>query len=140
MKNFNTLSLALAIATMGTFALAAADEKHDAHHPAGAASAAAAKGAPETAKPDMARMDMQMKGMAEMHDKMMAAKTPEERKALMDQHMKTMQDGMDMMKGMATTGMKGDMASRQKMMEKRMDMMQSMMQMMMDRMPNAAEK
>ena len=140
MKNFNTLSLALASATVSTFALAAADEKHDAHHPAGAASAAATTGAPDTAKPDMARMDMQMKGMAEMHDKMMAAKTPEERKALMEQHMKTMQEGMGMMKGMAAAGMKGDMASRQKMMEKRMDMMQSMMQMMMDRMPNAAEK
>jgi hypothetical protein len=140
MKTFNILSLALLMATMGTFALAAADEKHDAHHPAGTASAASAKGAPDTTKPDMARMDMQMQGMAEMHDKMMAAKTPEERKALMDQHMKTMQEGIGMMKGMAAAGMKGDMASRQKMMEKRMDMMQSMMQMMMDRLPMAPAK
>lgn len=54
--------------------------------------------------------------------------------------MKAMQEGMDMMKDMAATGMKGDMASRQKMMEKRMDMMQSMTQMMMDRLPIAPAK
>ncbi len=94
------------------------------------------------ATPDpMAGMDAQMKAMRDMREKMMAAKTPEERNALMDAHMKSMKDGMAMMKGMSgMPGMSGDMGSRQQMMEKRMEMMQSMMEMMMDRMPGAAGK
>ena len=113
--------------------------EHASHHPAGAASA------PASAMPD------RMKAMREMHDKMMNAKTPEEKQALMADHMKAMQDGMHMMKGMGGgmgarhgmgpmggMGAKGspdDMAQRQKMMEERMDMMQMMMDMMMQRMP-----
>lgn len=95
----------------------------------------------------MARMDAQMKSMRAMHDKMMAAKTPEERNALMAAHMKSMQEGMAMMKEMPAQGMRGmpgmsaDMAARHQMMEKRMEMMQSMMEMMMmDRMPAAPGK
>ena len=79
-----------------------------------------------------------MKAMQEMHDKMMGAKTPEERNALMAEHMKTMQNGMTMMNAMSSggmSGMKGDMAANHQMMEKRMEMMQAMMQMMMDRLP-----
>jgi len=92
----------------------------------------------------MAKMDAQMKTMQGMHDKMMAAKTPDERSKLMAEHMKTMQDGMKMMDGMSGAGMgdmkgmqgmTGDMAARHQMMEKRMEMMQTMMKMMMDRMP-----
>jgi hypothetical protein len=98
----------------------------------------------------MAQMDTHMKMMRETHDKMMQAKSPEERNALMAAHMKQMQDGMSMMGGMGSGGMAGmqgkspmagDMAARQQMMEKRMEMMQSMMQMMMmDRMPQAPSK
>ena len=83
-----------------------------------------------------------------MHEKMVAAKTPEERQALMAEHMKLMQKGMSMMKDMGKKGgksamqdgqgMSGMMADREQMMEKRMDMMESMMQMMMDRMPSGA--
>ena len=62
----------------------------------------------------LSMMDAQMKAMREMHDKMMRARTPEERNALMAEQMKLMQDGMAMM--------------------------QSMMQMMMDRMPAAPSK
>jgi hypothetical protein len=72
--------------------------------------------------------------MQAMHNKMMAAKTPEERNALMAEQMKLMQGGMGMMGRMgpgAMAGKPGDMAARQGMMEQRMDMMQSMM--MMDR-------
>lgn len=97
------------------------------------------------AKPDhMARMDAQMKTMQGMHEKMMSAKTPEERSKLMAEHMKAMQDGMAMMGGMSGTGMgdmkgmpgkAGDMGAHHQMMEKRMEMMQTMMKMMMDRMP-----
>ena len=103
---------------------------------------------PATTPPDhLAHMDMQTKSMHAMHEKMMAAKTPEERNSLMAEHMKSMQDGMKMMEGMAGPGMKsmssmsgmsgmsGDMSAHHAMMEKRMAMMQTMMKMMMDRMP-----
>ena len=102
------------------------------------------------ATPDqMGKMDVQMKTMQGMHDKMMNAKTPEERSKLMAEHMKTMQDGMAMMEGMSGAGMgamkgmpgmTGDMGSHPQMMEKRMEMMQTMMKMMMDRMPAAPMK
>ena len=97
----------------------------------------------------MAHMDEHMKAMREMHEKMERARTPEEKSALMAEHMKLMQDGMAMMDGMgpaAKDGMKdkgpmsGDMAMRGQTMEKRMEMMQSMMQMMMDRMPQPSAK
>lgn len=106
----------------------------------------------------MAKMDAQMKSMQAMHDKMMNAKTPEERSKLMAEHMKTMRDGMTMMEGMSGTGMKGmkgmkdmkdmkdmqgmsgDIGAHQQMLEKRMDMMQSMMKMMMDQMPAGTAK
>ena len=101
----------------------------------------------------MAAMDGQMKAMREMHDKMMNAKTPAERQALMADHMKSMQDGMEMMKGMGGMGgmramgsmggamgdgkgMPAEMAKRHQMMEGRMEMMQMMMEMMMQRLPN----
>ena len=102
------------------------------------------------AMPDhMAKMDAQMKTMQAMHDKMMAAKTPDERSKLMAEHMKTMQDGMAMMEGMSGAGkggmkdmpgMTGGMGAHKQMMEKRMEMMQTMMKMMMDRMPAAPTK
>ena len=100
------------------------------------------------ASPDqMAKMDAQMKTMQGMHEKMMNAKTPEERSKLMAEHMKAMQEGMAMMGGMSGAGMgdmkgiqgmpnmSGDIGARQEMIEKRMEMMQTMMKMMMDRMP-----
>jgi hypothetical protein len=87
---------------------------------------------------------------------MMAAKTPEERQALMTEHMKVMQDGMSMMGSMAkmgdmkgmggmasganTGGMTMDMMGHHELMEKRMEMMTSMMQMMMDRLPDDSAK
>jgi hypothetical protein len=99
---------------------------------------------PVAAPPDhLAHLDTQTKAMQAMHEKMMAAKTPEERNALMAEHMKSMQDGMKMMEGMARPGMAGmqgmggmsaDMSAHHAMMEKRMTMMQTMMRMMMDRM------
>jgi hypothetical protein len=95
-----------------------------------------------------------MKDMQAMRDKMMNAKTPAERQALMDEHMKTMHEGMAMMKGMkgaggmhGKAGMPGmagmkempmDMAKHHQMMETRMDMMQTMMEMLMQRMPGGA--
>ena len=103
---------------------------------------AASMGTPD----QMAKMDMQMKAMREMHEKMMNAKTPDERNKLMADHMKAMQDGMAMMGGMPGAGMgdmksmQGNMGAQQQMMEKRMEMMQTMMKMMMDRMPASPGK
>ena len=102
---------------------------------------------PGTAPPDhLAHMDTQIKSMQAMHDKMMSAKTPEERNKLMAEHMKSMQDGMKMMEGMASPGMagmqgmQGGMGAHHAMMEKRMAMMQTMMKMMMERLPDPSKK
>ena len=136
-----TFAIAVTAATFSLAGLAQAPARHGAHHPQAAASAAGGMSMAGQADA-MAHMDEQMKAMHEMHEKMMQAGTPEERSALMADHMKAMQDGMAMMgtDGMAMMGkgaMKGkagNMAMRQAMMEKRMDMMQSMMKMMMDQM------
>jgi hypothetical protein len=103
---------------------------HAAHHPPGAAPAT-----PATSTPG--QMDSMMKSMQEMHGKMMAAKTPEERTKLMHEHMKLMQDGMAMMGqmrgGKGGMGMGEGMSTSPEMMDKRMDMMEMMMKMMVDR-------
>ena len=147
MKLVRPLSLALALFSVGAPSWAAQHDQHKAHHPAGPAPAAASKSMPGKTTPEMAQMANQTKAMQEMHDKMMAAKTPEERSALMAEHMKSMQKGMDMMKGMGGMGgMAGpkspatNMPERQTMMEQRMDMMQTMMEMMVDRLPQTAAK
>jgi hypothetical protein len=69
-----------------------------------------------------------MQHMQAMHDQMMAAKSPAERQALMADHMKAMQEGMDAMQYMAGAGKESDGMGTM-----RMDMMTMMMQMMMDR-------
>lgn len=150
------LSIAIASASLGAFAQTAAE--HTQHHPeepAKKATKAVTPKAPSKSADSMAAMDNQMKTMREMHEKMMATKTPDERKALMADHMKAMQDGMSMMGKMGSMGampgmgdMKGmggmgadakkggmsmDMMGHHDMMEKRMEMMTTMMQMMMDR-------
>lgn len=86
----------------------------------------------------MSKMDAQMKTMDEMHQRMMGAKTPEERNKLMAEHMMAMQGGMATMGDMKDMpGMTGDMGARHQMMTKRMEMMQTMMKMMMDRLQAA---
>jgi hypothetical protein len=144
MKLARLLPLALALFTAGAPSWAAQHDQHKAHHPAGSASAAASKSMPGKTTPEMARMANHMKAMQEMHHKMMAAKTPEERNALMAEHMKTMHEGMSMMKGMggmtAPMSPPTSMTERQTMMEQRMDMMQTMMEMMADRLPQTPAK
>ena len=144
----------LAIGTSVLFTLlAGAAGAVEEHHPADAKPAVTSTSKPSkpskpAAKPSaqagmqMQQMDEMMKKMQDMHDKMMAAKTPEERQNLMDEHRKLMQDGMAMMKNMGGKGapmMSGQGAAGMMMgadaMEKRMDMMQMMMEMMMDREP-----
>ena len=146
MKFIRPLLLASALAFVSFASVA-----EDAHHPDAAASAGkASKAAPAKAAPDMLgskesmkKMDQKMMAMREMHDKMMNAKTPEERSALMADHMKAMQGGMGMMSGMAGAGKDGmpsNTETHHQMMEKRMEMMETMMQMMMDRLPPPAAK
>ena len=98
----------------------------------------------------MASTEPRMKAMQDMHQKMLSAKTPAERQALMADHMKAMQGGMVMMKEMQGNmqGMNGmgegkampaDMAKRHQAMIDHMASMQMMMDMMSDRMPAATQ-
>lgn len=116
--------LALSASAAALAQVAASEQDHAAHHPPGA-SAPAAPQAPQGTPAAGATMQ----SMRAMHDKMMAAKSPEERQALMADHMKAMQDGMAMMGRMKRE--KGGMSPQG--MGQRMDMMEMMMQMMMDR-------
>jgi hypothetical protein len=122
-------ALGASILLAGCAASPKADD-HAAHHPPGAAVAA-------PAAPTLGQVDSMMKSMQEMRAKMMAAKTPEERAALMKDHMKVMHEGMAMMghmrSGTGGMGMGGGMSMSAEMMGKRMDMMEMMMRMMMDR-------
>lgn len=140
---------ALATTTLGTIGCAVPVDPRDGHHPAKATATQIAQATPgspgmrlRAGTPAPAHAE-QMKAMQEMHEKMLAAKTPEERSALMAAQMTLMQKGMNMMGGPggmghmggdAMMGQPGDIAARQGMMEQRMDMMQAMMQMMTDRM------
>jgi hypothetical protein len=145
----SVLTIALATAAIGALAQTAAQvdaqqKEHQAHVLATEQSSANQPASPAdpAGAGKMAAMDSKMKAMDEMHKKMMAAKTPEEKKALMAEHLKTMQEGMKMtgMMGGGMTNMQGKkpmsdaMGQHHQMMEKRMAMMESMMQMMMDRM------
>ena len=133
--------LFLAAALISQGALGQSDQDHAAHHPEGASAPSTAPqlttppAKPEAPRPAATQMDKQMKAMREMHEKMLTAKTPEERQALMTDHMKAMQDGMSMMGQMSGKPgtSTGDGMSQHEMMVKRMDMMEMMMQMMMDR-------
>ena len=144
------LTIALATTAIGAWALTDAQKQHQAHVLAteqATTAAPAASAATPASSEKMAAMDSKMKAMGEMHQKMMNAKTPEEKKALMAEHMKTLREGMKMM-GMTGGGgmagmhgqkpMPGDMGQHHQMMEKRMAMMEVMMQMMMDQMPAPA--
>ena len=102
----------ICIASASLSVMAQAADEHKAHHPAGSTQPASTQ-MKTSAKPmgtgqmaGMAKMDEHMKAMQAMHEKMMAAKTPEERQALMDEHMNLMQDGMGMMQQMGA-GMQG---------------------------------
>ncbi|HHL4078410.1 hypothetical protein [Burkholderia sola] len=119
-----TLGMISAVAIAGT-PTATDNAAHDAHHPNKATAKAPTKSNREA--------DDQMQTMRVMHQKMMNAKTPEERAALMDEQMKIMQNGMSMMEMMSAHSSGMPMSSRQGSMETRMDMMQMMMQAMMDR-------
>ena len=148
-KTLSALALAAALAFASTSTLAANHEQdHTEHHPE--APAAVAPAPDMGAKVPPQAMQKQIQAMKAMHEKMMNAKTPEERSALMAEHMQTMRDGMGMMQKMGQSGGMGgmggmgaskggkamacDMHESHRMMGMRMEMMESMMQMLMDRM------
>ncbi|MFM0124550.1 MULTISPECIES: hypothetical protein [Paraburkholderia] len=109
---------------------ASPDVDEHGHGPGASQAAKASKAQPKS----LTDADAQMKKMQEIHERMMAAKTPEERATLMDEQMQAMQQGMAMMNAMKEPhGGMGSNRMRDDMMEKRMDMMQMMMTMMMDR-------
>lgn len=135
--------IALSAATFAT-ACAAPGDMNTSQPPAPAMTGMAGMGAPMP----MASMEPRMKAMQDMHQKMVNAKTANERQVLMADHMKAMQGGMAMMKEMhggmqAMDGMgegnvmPADMAKRHQMMTDHMASMQMMMNMMSDRMPPA---
>lgn len=90
--------------------------------------------------PTAANMGTQMNKMQAVHDKMMTAKTPQERQKLMAEQMQAMQEGMAMMQSMdkdmmakgmmPCQGMAAGAADSKAMMEQRMKMMDMMQQMM----------
>lgn len=106
MLSLRVLAIAAATASFGLVGCAQTPVDHDAHHP-DAANAAGMSMPMGGAGAPMARMDEQMKTMQGMHDKMMQAKTPEQRSALMPEHIRVMQDSMAMMGGMGSGGMMG---------------------------------
>lgn len=87
MISIRTLTLAAAAATLGLMAYAQSPADHSGH-----------------GKGD-ADHEAHMKTMQGQHDKMMAAKTPEERQALMAEAMKNRPQGMDKHMGNGEHGM-----------------------------------
>lgn len=149
------LTIALAALSCSVFSQTAAEHKqHHATEAANKATKAYAATSAAMPKDAMVAMDDKMTVMREMREKMRTAKTPQERKALMSDHLKLMQEGMFMMDKMGSMGdMKGmgskspdtnkghmpmDMMEHHAMMNKRMEMMTTMMQMMMDQLPAPA--
>ena len=109
-KTLSALTLAAALAFASTSTLAANHEQdHTEHHPE--APAAVAPAPDMGAKVPPQAMQKQMQAMKAMHEKMMNAKTPEERSALMAEHMQTMRDGMGMMQKMGQSSGMGGMGS-----------------------------
>ncbi|AGU52901.1 hypothetical protein VAPA_2c03400 [Variovorax paradoxus B4] len=125
MNIIRTLGPVALVFLAGCTALPSADGKKDKdhllHHPSAASAPAAMKS------------DQQMAQMREMHRKMMAAKTPQERQALMAEHMKAMQGGMSMMCQMGAAPAPQAGAPSDEMMKRCMAMRDMTMQMMQDR-------
>lgn len=99
MKTLTALfgACALSLGMIGAAQAQAASGDHATHHPAQAPASAPAAAAPMAPGGMMKNMDAHMQAMSGMHQKMAAAQTPEERQALMADHMKSMPaDGADM--------------------------------------------
>lgn len=136
MKHVRSLyaALALALAPWAMATWAAQDEQPKPRQTPAVVSAGAVKVMPGKPRLQITQMDAQIDAMNAMHEKMLGAKTPEERNAMLAEHNQIMQDGLAMMNG------QGDMSAHHQMLDKRLEMMQSMMQMMVDRLPPATAK
>lgn len=159
------IPVTICAALLSISAIAATAPEHD-HSHGQKSTAPASTVTPSTVTPpattNFTSHEEQMSRMSDLHEKMMAAKTPAERQKLMAENMKLMQEGMDMMKamqgqpgmdmGMGMMG-KGGMAQddkggmnmgscmdMHKPMNQRMDMMEMMMQMMLDQQKAGAMK
>jgi len=96
--------LAIALLYTPLLAAAATPAEHDHNH--GATAAASAAPASEQAVANaLGNYDTQMQKMRDLHDRMMAAKTPAERHKLKQESMTLMHEGMTMMKSMSSAGM-----------------------------------
>jgi hypothetical protein len=92
----STLGLSVLLAASGC---AAVEDDHKSHH--SAVSSSVSKESESALSQDMdGKMDSQMKSMRAIHEKMMRATSTDERKKLMAEHSKAMQDGMAMMRNM----------------------------------------
>lgn len=125
MKNRIAIVLSTALAAAGTVFAQTTPAEHAQHHPEGQAASAPAASMPMMAE----HMKMMQEQMRKIHE----AKNPTQRKRLIDEHMKAMQQGMSMMSGMGGMGgaSPAEPGQRMQMMEQRMDMMQKMMEQMM---------
>ena len=133
MKRLCWIATALLLVAQTAGATSQATEQHQQHHPNTAPANAVPTPSAQAANANMAQ---KLDAMRDMHARMLAAKTPSERQALMKAHMKAMQEGMAAMSDSSMpAGMKCEMGAREASMEARMQMMEMMMQMMMDRMP-----
>lgn len=125
LKFSRSCALALIISALGPTIGLAANSAADVH---GAdTTAAALRGCPKATDANSLTQQMQS-----MHEQMAAANTPAQRRALMAEHMKTMQQGMMMMNQMGSSACADTMGSSE-MTQTRLNMMTMMMQMMMDR-------
>lgn len=127
---FILLTLAVAVPA----SLAADEVDHSKHHSAASQPGDKVQPGATVKKPaplPVSQVEPQMKAMQAMHEKMMQAKTPEEKKSVMQEHMKMMHEGMAMMKAM---GPAANEKATPEMMQQKMEMMQSMMESMMDHM------
>ncbi len=121
----------------------------DEHHPekaAPGAKAPKASASPQADDKSVAQMQEHMKKMQDLMARLQKTTDPAERRKLMDEHTKEMQEGMQMMRGMgggmmgqapkdgaAKPGMGRGAPMSPETMERRMDMMQMMMEQMMQR-------
>ena len=113
MKNVRLSLIAVACIATSPFGLAVAADEHAGHHP-DAASAPAASASISKSKTTKAKaapravtvspMDQQMQAMQAMHDKMMNAKSMDERRGMLDEQMKSMEAGRVMMDQMGMGG------------------------------------
>ncbi len=113
-------------AIAASFAFAAPVFADDAHHPTQASETMPAEPAASTVQ----TMQDNVQKMQAQLERVAAAKTDEERRQAMAEHMRRMKDNMTMAGGMMGGGSPDAMATHMERMEKRMDMMQMMIEQM----------